>query len=541
MKRKARSVLASACIFTTALLASLTLYAQSVGADGIAFRPPFDGTYRVTAYFDHDEPSYAGGADGYNWIYTGERVPSSYANKTGELHPHDGHDGWDWSMGIGVDILAVAAGTVEVSENMGGYGQTIIINHGNGYYSMYSHLSQRLVFQGDSVTSGQHIAESGDSGNVSAHLHFGVRYGGYANTTYAVDPFGWRGSIRDPLFDYNGKVSTCLWRSRNEDSISCADTIVEDAGAGSGAFPLANWQVGNRGNGYHTFYRSNTSSQYENHTWLTSAISNPLRSGPSKLYVFIPEDPDGDGGLAMSQQASYHIRTSSGWQSTGPVNQSANVNTWVPLGTYTLAGHSEAGMWGYTGESVGTRWVMADAFKWRQYQTYLPTILNNYPLCTSAYGQIIANGDFSTGDATGWSISRTNGSEPIVQVYGGNNYGAWIGRYHYNQDNLSQLTCPATPVDYASFSFWWWMSTEETSTTADYDFLYVRIRDANGNLLQTLKTITNRRLPETWQSVIFDLRAYAGQSIKISFEAVTDGTLATNFWLDTVSFYVADW
>ena len=113
----------------------------------------------------------------------------------------------------------------------------------------------------------------------------------------------------------------------------------------------------------------------------------------------------------------------------------------------------------------------------------------------------------------------------------------WAG----NQDQMYQFACPATPADYASFSFQWWMSTEETSTTTDYDFLYVRIRDANGNLLQTLKTITNRS-PEgdPWHYEFFDLRAYAGQTIRISFEATTDGSLRTNFWIDEVSFFVAD-
>ena len=84
------------------------------------------------AYFDHDEPSYGIGADGYIQIYNGERVPSSYTSKTGEPYPYDGHDGWDWSMIAGTDVLAAAAGEVVVSQdNMGCYGHTIIIDHGN--------------------------------------------------------------------------------------------------------------------------------------------------------------------------------------------------------------------------------------------------------------------------------------------------------------------------------------------------------------------------------------------------------------------------
>ncbi len=542
MKRKVSIIVFLALVLaTTALL--IFISSDRVRAGGIRLWPPFDGTYRTTAYFDHDEPSYGIGADGYIQIYNGERVPSSYANKTGEPYPYDGHDGWDWSMTTGTDVLAAAAGTVVVADWgnwRNGYGRTIVIDHNNGYYTQYSHLDTLLVAEEDAVTAGQHIAESGATPpGTPAHLHFGVRHGGYANTTYAVDPFGWRGEGRDPLFDYNGKESTCLWRSRDEDPISCADTIVEDAGTGSVAFPLANWQVSNRGNGYHTFYRSNTATQYDYHTWSTSTISNPLRPGPCKVYAFVPEDPDGAGGLTFSQQVTYGIWTDSGWLSA-TVSQRWHQNKWVPLGTYQIPGHGSAGVSAYTGESAGTRWVTADALKWRQYHTFLPLVLNNY--CSPHYGQLIVNGYFNTGDNTGWTTSRTNGPEPIVHPYGDTEYGAWLGRYNSNQDRMYQLVCPAAPADYATFSFRWWMSTEETSTTADYDLLYVRIRDANGNLLQTLKTVTNRS-PEgdPWHDEFFDLQAYAGQTIRVSFEAATDVSLRTNFWVDWVSFWVYDW
>jgi len=546
VKRKASIIVFSTLVLVTATLFVSTSSSQ-VRAGGIKLRPPFGGTYRTVAYFDHDEPSYGIGADGYIQIYNGERVPSSYANKTGEPYPYDGHDGWDWSMSTGTDVLAAADGEVVVSQdNYGCYGHIIILDHGNGYYTMYTHLNQRLVGgTGTPVTAGQHIGESGSSVGpgcdpVGAHLHFGVRNGGYANTNYAIDPFGWRGAGRDPLFDYNGKESTCLWRSSDEDPISCADTIVEDADAGSVAFPLANWQVSNRGNGYHTFYRSNTATQYDYHTWSTPAISNTLSPGPCKVYAFVPEDPDGSGGLPFSQQVTYNIWTDSGWQSATVNQQSEHPNEWVLLGTYQISDHGEAGSFAYTGESAGTRWVTVDALKWRRYHTYIPLILNHYPLCVSSYGQLITNGYFSTGDATGWTVSRSNGPDPIVQPYAGYEYAAWMGRYNSNQDQMYQFTCPATPADYASFSFQWWMSTEETSTTTDYDFLYVRIRDANGNLLQTLKTITNRSSAGEWNPEHFDLRAYAGQTIRLSFESTTDGSLPTHFWIDNVSFAVDD-
>lgn len=230
---------------------------------GIVLHPPFDGTYRVTAYFDHDEPSYSDGPDGYNWIYNGERVPASYPNKTGEPYPYDGHDGWDWSMTTGTDILAAAAGTVVVADggNWGsGYGRTIVISHGNNYYTQYSHLDQLLVGVGASVTAGQHIAESGATPpGTPAHLHFGVRHGGWDSKVYATDPFGWRGNGRDPLFDYNGKESSCLWAGVPGDDISCSDIIVEDDAPDQ---PYDTWME------YSTWFDSSDGNGYrEHHTY----------------------------------------------------------------------------------------------------------------------------------------------------------------------------------------------------------------------------------------------------------------------------------
>jgi murein DD-endopeptidase MepM/ murein hydrolase activator NlpD len=212
MKLKIKLVLSCSLMMVVSMLA--VLITQPIQAsDGIELSPPFNGIPRVTAYFDHDTPDYT--TDGFVHIYNGERKPATgYPTYTGEPYPYDGHDGWDFSMKEWTDVLAAAPGKVVVSEDNwkdGGYGHVIIIKHSNDYYTMYAHLRQRLVFEDDPVTVGQHIGESGDSGSPgSYHLHFGVRHGGYLNTNYSVDPFGWRGSGKDPLWDHNNKESSCL-------------------------------------------------------------------------------------------------------------------------------------------------------------------------------------------------------------------------------------------------------------------------------------------------------------------------------------------
>ncbi len=329
MKQKPHFIVPVCALTAASVLLLLVLSILPVHASGgVVLRPPFDGTFRTTACFDHDEPSYAAGADGYITIYNGERAPSSYDHKTGEPYPYDGHDGWDWSMSAGTDVLAAAAGRVVYSGVWGCYGETIVIDHSNGYYTMYSHLSQRLVGANASVTAGQHVGESGNSvgsgcNPVGAHLHFGVRHGGYANTTYAVDPFGWRGDGRDPLFNYNGKVSTCLWRSRDEDPISCVDTIVEDAGRGSTV--AGAWFTSTVGNGYHMYYRYTTTDNNVYATW----TSTSTMQGPHQVYVYVPSQN------ATTRNATYWIWTIDGWRDVR-VDQLVYSDEWVLMGTYTL-------------------------------------------------------------------------------------------------------------------------------------------------------------------------------------------------------------
>jgi murein DD-endopeptidase MepM/ murein hydrolase activator NlpD len=356
----------------TALLLSIAPVWPVRAGGGVVLRPPFNGTYRVTAYFDHDSPNYATGADNYIWIYNGERVASSYANKTGEPYPYDGHDGWDWSMGTGTDILAAAAGTVVVSEPdwqiAPCYGDTIVIDHGNGYYTQYSHLSNLLVNVADPVAAGQHIADSGDSvgpgcAPVGAHLHFGVRHGGYANTTYAVDPFGWRGNGRDPLFDYNGKESTCLWAGVPGDDISCADIIVEDDGAGWDQYGA--WFESERGNGYrqHWTYSWDTPDYWAR--WIP-----PLRyRGYYQVHAFIPVEN------STTTNAIYGVYY--GYPVFVYVDQNNPNHFWASLGTHELASGDYAYLYDYTGEPRYQTRIAADAMKFTASIVYLPDVRNS--------------------------------------------------------------------------------------------------------------------------------------------------------------------
>lgn len=367
-----RAILAS--VLAVMVLLSAICSAQPVRAGGgIVLHPPFDGTYRVTAYFDHDDPNYAG--DGYNWIYNGERVPATgYPSCTGEPYPYDGHDGWDWGMGEWTDILAAAAGEIVLSEDdWGGYGHTIIISHDNDYHTMYAHLRQRLVQVGNSVTAGQHIGESGDTGSPgSYHLHFGVRHGGYANTTYATDPFGWRGSGRDPLFDYNGKESSCLWAGVPGDDISCADIIVEDDAPDEPYDTWMEWGTwfdSTNGNGYreHHTYSWDYPSSYA--YWLPVIPAQ----GYYQVYAFVPPIS------SRTTHAEYLVRGIP--EETAYRDQSGAAPRWMSLGTFEFAAGYSTNTWvrlhDYTTEPQNSHLVAADAIKFSASIVYLPDVKNS--------------------------------------------------------------------------------------------------------------------------------------------------------------------
>ncbi|NPA92782.1 MAG: peptidoglycan DD-metalloendopeptidase family protein [Chloroflexi bacterium] len=101
------------------------------------------------------------------------------------------HLGLDLGVWVGGPIYAADSGVVVFAgwSNVG-YGYMIMIDHGNGYQTLYAHLSQVNVHCGQSVFQGQLIGLGGSTGNSSGpHLHFEVRYhGGFINPWTVLPP-----------------------------------------------------------------------------------------------------------------------------------------------------------------------------------------------------------------------------------------------------------------------------------------------------------------------------------------------------------------
>ena len=89
------------------------------------------------------------------------------------------NNGIDISAEPGTEVRSVESGVVVFSEWYSGAGKLVIINHKNGFYSLYSHNSSLLVSKGDEITGNQIIALSGNTGSTEeACLHFELRKGG---------------------------------------------------------------------------------------------------------------------------------------------------------------------------------------------------------------------------------------------------------------------------------------------------------------------------------------------------------------------------
>ena len=120
------------------------------------------------------EPS----AAGFIWPCDGV-VVSGFGMRWGRMH-----EGIDIGCAYGTPNRAAASGTVIYSGWLGGYGNLIVVDHGNGLSTAYAHASSLLVGVGQSVSQGETVSLVGSTGNSSGpHLHFEVRVNGQA-----VDP-----------------------------------------------------------------------------------------------------------------------------------------------------------------------------------------------------------------------------------------------------------------------------------------------------------------------------------------------------------------
>lgn len=188
---------------------------------------------KITAYFDHSYPLL-----GYSYFSEPKQDNTTTQNFLGykDVQPniyYSSHSGTDFALKYGTDVLAAAPGFASYYYCTA-CGNTIKIDHTNGYQSIYEHLqSDELITKYDKVwvNAGNIIGKVGMTGNTTGpHLHFEILKdlgldGNYFNDfpTGRVDPFGWQNlfipdpwndfSWEDSLGNHSGTESLYLWKT----------------------------------------------------------------------------------------------------------------------------------------------------------------------------------------------------------------------------------------------------------------------------------------------------------------------------------------
>ena len=109
-------------------------------------------------------------------LRSGYRLSSSFGPRGGRLHK-----GIDLASSLNTPILSTADGVVRFSGTQSGYGNVVIIDHGDGYETYYAHLNRRRVTVGETIARGDRIGDMGNTGrSTGVHLHYEIRKDGVA-------------------------------------------------------------------------------------------------------------------------------------------------------------------------------------------------------------------------------------------------------------------------------------------------------------------------------------------------------------------------
>jgi len=151
----------------------------------------------------------------FRWPLDRIHVTSPFGNR---FHPisrtRQMHSGVDYRGAIGTPIYAVAAGRVIRAGANGGFGNTVEIQHTNGYVTQYAHMHRIRVRNGQNVTRGTVVGTVGNTGYTTGpHLHFGLRVGGRwinPSNIRMVAAFQLEGKRLDDLKDQVQKIRDTL-------------------------------------------------------------------------------------------------------------------------------------------------------------------------------------------------------------------------------------------------------------------------------------------------------------------------------------------
>jgi hypothetical protein len=276
-----------------------------------------------------------------------------------------------------------------------------------------------------------------------------------------------------------------------------------------------------------------------------SKVTSPGTGSPNLLLysMFIT----GGGGGGDTTAPSTSITAPAGGASvsgTTTVSANASDNVGVSkvefflgsslLGSDTTAPYSFD--WNTTGVANGTYSLTTKAYDAAGNvgtSSAVSVTVNNATGSCSITEQILLNPGFESG-AVNWTTSSgvidgtTSGSAART-----GSYKAWLNGYGSARTDYAyqDITIPATACG-ASLSFWYKITTSETTTTTAYDKLTVTVRNTSNTVLATVATYSNLNKGTSYAQKTFDLAAYKGQTIRVYFNGTEDSSAATSFFLD---------
>lgn len=315
---------------------------------------PMERNLRVTSFFDHDAPFLKKNGSLLTYWGRAETDPS---------FAYDGHTGWDYAMQPSDPVLAAADGMVIFAGNSDDGCSTparaVIVDHGNGYRTLYWHLSQVNVVTGQPVARGALLGFAGDSGCAfGPHLHFQVQYLGRD-----VDPYGWCGAEADPWAQNPaGQVSVWLWKDMPSPCEPSPPGVVVVDDDDPGFLSSGAWRrhrIGYRGGSRFAVSSFGGSAA---RPWLPTTLHTPLvavwrpalpQAGRYRVLAYVPYALN---GLDESRELRYLVRHDGG-ERLVLADAEQERNWWVELGAYdltpgealvslsTLAGDDRRGVW----------------------------------------------------------------------------------------------------------------------------------------------------------------------------------------------------
>jgi subtilisin family serine protease len=240
-------------------------------------------------------------------------------------------------------------------------------------------------------------------------------------------------------------------------------------------------------------------------TSVTAPTAGATLSGTASVSA------DASDNVGVSKVDFFAGATLIGTDTTAPYSISWNT-TGVANGTYSITSkaYDAAG-------NVGTSGAVS------------VTVSNTTGNC-SISEQLLLNPGFESGNVSWTTSTNVISSTPDSRT---GSYSAWLNGYGVTRTDYAyqDISIPSTACS-ASLSFWYRITTQETTTTSAYDKLTVTVRNTANTVLATVASYSNLNKSTSYAQKTFDLSAYKGQTIRVYFNGTEDASLATDFHID---------